>query len=70
MKFSVFMNLCSFPGMFQDEASVSVGARAAVMAAPKAVREAMEALLGARDDEEAAEAGETLQEIEAASDVE
>ena len=56
--------------MFQDEASVSVGARAAVMAAPKAVREAMEALLGARDDEEAAEAGETLQEIEAASDVE
>ena len=40
------------------------------MAAPKAVREAMEALLGARDDEEAAEAGETLQEIEAASDVE
>jgi hypothetical protein len=40
------------------------------MAAPKILREAMEALLKVRDSEVLAEAGLSLKEIEAGSDVE
>ena len=43
---------------------------ASVMAAPKVLREAMEALLKVRDSEVLAEAGLSLKEIEAGSDVE